>query len=59
MVYPNRRQWWVLYVAVPLVLAVWIDGGRSSTDLGEADRAAISLAIGTAFLVWRLSQRPE
>lgn len=57
MYFPNRQQWLVLYVAVPLALTVWTNAPTSSQTLSIEERGAVSLAIGAAFLCWRLSRK--
>jgi hypothetical protein len=54
MWYPNKTQWWIIWLTVPLALFVWADAGMGDE---ENERYALALLVIAALLVWRFSRR--
>ena len=53
MWYPNRAQWWAIWVGFVTAAFVWYDG--ASYD-GSTERLAVIVLVGTGLLVWKLSR---
>ena len=58
MWYPNKAQWWVIWIAALLAMWTWIEaadtGYRSRSDVTE--RVAGSIIIIGGLLVWQLAR---
>lgn len=50
MWYPNRAQWWVIWITTLVVLALWIGVAEYSGD--QENRFVVSLAVVGMLLVW-------
>lgn len=50
--YPNKRQWWVIWIAAVLVVAGLMNGV-------EGAMFALSAAIVGGLVVWRLQRSPK
>jgi hypothetical protein len=55
--YPNRRQWWVIWIAYAATAFVAFAAPHDSDDDGPLLIAFI--VIGAVLLVWRFSNRPS
>jgi len=53
MFYPNRAQWWVLWLTTLPVLFLWIN---ASSGKEQDERFAAGLLIIGALLFWQLSR---
>jgi hypothetical protein len=53
MFYPNRAQWWVLWLTVVPAIFIWINASSGRT---QDERLAAGLLIIGALLFWRLSK---
>jgi hypothetical protein len=52
--YPNRVQWWVIWVSVLLALFIW---NVNATRSNEVERGVLSILVIGALLVWRFANR--
>jgi hypothetical protein len=55
--YPNRRQWWVIWIIYPLASFIWI-GAAEGAGRTQDDRFALALLGFGALLVWRFARKP-
>jgi len=58
MLYPNKRQWWVIWITDFLIsLLIYLHASESELDKAFASHAALIILITASLLVWRLSDR--